>query len=73
LTRANPSFLDARDGILNALDDLLEVGRMSAADHQIARRAAWETFARYGMGPNARSIGASLLGIEADFDVPLDL
>jgi extracellular elastinolytic metalloproteinase len=73
LTRANPSFLDARDGILDALDDLLEVGRMSAADHQIARRTAWETFARYGMGPNARSIGASLLGIEADFDVPLDL
>ncbi|ETX05991.1 M36 family metallopeptidase [Candidatus Entotheonella palauensis] len=72
LTRANPSFLDARDGILDALDDLLDTGRLSAADHQAARRAAWQTFAGYGMGPNARSLGASLLGIEADFGVPSD-
>jgi extracellular elastinolytic metalloproteinase len=33
-------------------------------------RELWETFARFGMGPKARSNGASLSGIVADFETP---
>ncbi len=40
-----------------------------AAYAQIARRAAWETHARYGMGPDSSSLEASLQSIEADFNV----
>ncbi|MFQ6023200.1 MAG: M36 family metallopeptidase [Acidiferrobacterales bacterium] len=70
LTPANPSFLDARDAILAALGDMFTAGRLSANEHQAARGGIWEAFARFGMGPDAQSNGASLSGIVADFNTP---
>ncbi|MGI9303409.1 MAG: proprotein convertase P-domain-containing protein, partial [Gammaproteobacteria bacterium] len=70
LTPANPSFLGARDGIIAALDDKLSAGQLSTGEHRIAFNGMWQAFARFGMGPGARSNGPSLSGIVADFDVP---
>lgn len=73
LTSANPSFLDARDAILHALDSQQQSGSISSADFKKARKAAWEAFARFGMGPKATSVGASLFGIVEDKSVPAGL
>ena len=70
LTPANPSFLDARDAILAALEDMLANGQLSQSEHESAQTEIWAAFARFGMGPNARSNGASLSGIVADFNPP---
>ena len=70
LTPANPSFLDARDAILAALEDMHEGGALDAVAHEAARRGIWQAFAMFGMGPGARSNGASLSGIVTDFDPP---
>jgi len=70
LTPANPSFLDARDAILQALDARQQAGAITANDFKKARKAAWEAFARFGRGPKATSIGASLSGIVGDRSVP---
>ena len=71
LTPANPTFLDARDAILQALDDLATATRISASTHATARRAAWEAFAHFGMGVHATSPDSnSVQGIEADQTVP---
>ncbi|MCC7353175.1 MAG: M36 family metallopeptidase [Anaerolineae bacterium] len=72
LSPSNPSFLDMRDAILRALDDKLAAGQLSASAHADARRGIWAVFARFGMGPNARSNGASLSGIAADFRAPAE-
>jgi hypothetical protein len=55
LTPANPTFLDARDAILQALDDLGNTNHISPATHTLARKAAWEAFAHFEMGVNATS------------------
>jgi extracellular elastinolytic metalloproteinase len=73
LMPANPSFLDARDGILRALDDLKTRGRITAPEHQASRKAVWTAFAHFGMGVNASSNGAFLDGIQADESLPADL
>lgn len=70
LTNANPSFLDARDAILRALDDKRAAGQLTEAQFAAARTAIWAAFAKFGMGPNARSNGAFLTGIVADFNPP---
>ena len=73
LTPANPSFLDARDAILLALDQLKSAGRVSAETHQAVRRACWEAFARFEMGVNASSNGPALDGVIPDTSLPDDL
>jgi extracellular elastinolytic metalloproteinase len=73
LSPANPSFLNMRDSILRALDNMRLSGAISAGEHTSARRSTWRAFARFGMGPGARSNGAQLTGIVADFDVPPDV
>jgi extracellular elastinolytic metalloproteinase len=70
LSRANPSFLDMRDAILAALDGKLTADQLDRAGHHAARRGIWTAFARFGMGPAADCVGATLLGIQADFDLP---
>ncbi|MFL6285303.1 MAG: M36 family metallopeptidase, partial [Pyrinomonadaceae bacterium] len=70
LTPANPSFLAARDGILQALDSQRRIGKLTADDFRLALRAVWGAFARFGMGPNAQSVGASLVGIVEDRSLP---
>jgi extracellular elastinolytic metalloproteinase len=70
LTAANPSFLDARDAILRALDGKRAAGQLTQAEFDTAQAGAWKAFAKFGMGPNAHSNGATLSGIVADFKVP---
>jgi extracellular elastinolytic metalloproteinase len=70
ISPANPSFLAMRDAILRALDDKRDAGQVDAARHATARHTLLEVFARFGMGPAARTIGASLSGIVADFTGP---
>jgi extracellular elastinolytic metalloproteinase len=70
LTPANPSFLDGRDALLRALDNMRASGRLTASQHHTATRGFWRVFARFGMGPTARSDGAQLTGIVADFTMP---
>jgi extracellular elastinolytic metalloproteinase len=71
LAPANPSFLDMRDAILRAADDLRMAGGLDDAEHTAARQGIWGAFAKFGMGPGARSNGAQLSGIAADFTVPV--
>jgi extracellular elastinolytic metalloproteinase len=73
LTPANPSFLDARDAILLALDQLKTAAKISAETHRAVRRACWEAFAHFEMGVNASSNGPSLEGVVADTTLPADL
>jgi extracellular elastinolytic metalloproteinase len=71
LTPANPSFLDARDAIVRAVDDLATAGRIPPATHDLARRAAWQAFAHFGMGVNASSGDSdSVDSIVADSTLP---
>jgi extracellular elastinolytic metalloproteinase len=74
LTPVEPSFLDARDAILRALDDVHGSGGLNDANYRQVRRAALEAFAKFGMGPNAISPGPGILrdglGIVADFSLP---
>ena len=70
LSPANPSFLDMRDAILQALQNMHIAGEISAAEYQTKWRGIWEAFSKFGMGQNAASNGASLSGIVADFNMP---
>ena len=70
LTPANPSMLDARDGILRALQDHRTAEMLSDEEFEQTNRAAWRAFARFGMGPNASSIGGSLEGVVEDLNPP---
>jgi extracellular elastinolytic metalloproteinase len=72
LSPANPSFLDMRDAILVALDNKLAAGQLSSGAHATARGDIRGVFARFGMGPGARSNGANLSGIVADFATSTD-
>jgi extracellular elastinolytic metalloproteinase len=74
LTPAKPTFLQGRDAILMALDQLAAVRRINVTTHKAARRAVWEAFARFGMGANASSNDPDeLQKIVADFTVPAGL
>jgi extracellular elastinolytic metalloproteinase len=73
LSPANPSFLDMRDSILAALESKVAAHQLTLADRNTVLRAIWTAFAKFGMGPQARSNGASLFGIQADFNRPVDL
>jgi extracellular elastinolytic metalloproteinase len=66
LTPANPTFLDARDAVLLALDHMLDQRRIPQAVHDAARHAALVAFGRFGMGPNASSADAGVDGIVED-------
>lgn len=70
LTSANPSLLAARDSILLAVRQLHETRGDGEATTAQAVFSAWEVFATYGMGPGARTDGAALSGIVADFTAP---
>jgi extracellular elastinolytic metalloproteinase len=70
---SNPSFLNMRDSILRALDNMRLSGTISTNEHTSARQSIWRAFAKFGMGPGAQSNGAQLTGIKADFDMPPDV
>ncbi|MGX1008012.1 hypothetical protein AB7M74_001872 [Bradyrhizobium japonicum] len=73
LTHANPSFLDARDAILQALDDLKAASKLPPSTYDQVHRACWEGFARFGMGFRASCIGPNLDGIVSDETLPPDV
>ena len=70
LSPSNPSFLDARDAIIRALDDLRAANRLTTSEHGLLKSMAWRSFARFGMGANAFSNGPSLTGIIEDLNPP---
>lgn len=71
LTPANPTYLEARNAILDALEDKRQAENWEPAYAERTNRQAWRAFARFGMGHQARA-GSSLdyVGIRADFTVP---
>lgn len=73
LSPSNPSFLDSRDAILEALEDLRDSGNLTEERFSQVRRAMWETFVAFGMGTGATSNGASDSGIQGDDSLPEDL
>ena len=66
LTPANPTFLQARDGILLALDHMLDQQRISRVTHDSVRGAALAAFGKFGMGPGATCENAGVDGIVED-------
>ena len=70
VTAANPSFLDARDAIVDAIEDLHAGGLITEDEHRKTRQAFWKAFAHFEMGNNATSQGASLIGIVGDDTLP---
>lgn len=72
LSPANPGFLDMRDCILAALDNKRSSGQLSDGARAAARSGIWAAFAKFGMGPNAQSNGATLSGIVPDFNAPVE-
>ena len=70
LTAANPSFLAARDAILLAAGHFASHQGADPAARDLFVHTVWEVFARFGMGPGARTNGATLTGIVADFEAP---
>ena len=70
LSPATPSFLDMRDSILLALDHRLATNQLTSSDHDSAMAGIWTAFAKFGMGVNAKSNGASYSGNLADFTAP---
>jgi len=61
--KANPTFIDARDGLLSA-NQRLKPAQSDAIEHAIR-----DAFAHYGMGRNAKSKDTSLKQFTADFTV----
>ncbi|WP_166028321.1 M36 family metallopeptidase [Streptomyces chilikensis] len=74
LTPKNPSLLTARDAVLRALRDLEENGNGTAeideGEYAAVRPAAWEAFARFGMGFDAFCPNASFHGCRAGSAMP---
>jgi extracellular elastinolytic metalloproteinase len=60
LSPTNPSFLNMRDSILEALGDKLTDNQISTQQYRQIKNAIWKAFAKFGMGPNASSNGAQL-------------
>lgn len=73
LSPTNPSFLNMRDAILQAAADSQMAGELDDTRHAAVWAGIWRTFARFGMGVNARSHGAQLTGVVADHSVPADI
>ncbi|MFI6369448.1 M36 family metallopeptidase [Streptomyces sp. NPDC050546] len=69
LTPKNPSFLTARGAILRALKDLKGTA-FTEAEYAGVRKAAWGSFARYGMGFDAFCPNTSFIGCRAGTKLP---
>lgn len=70
LINANPSFLEARDGILRALESLENKGVIKADVAAKSIKQLWDSFAKFGMGVKAQSAGPFVQGIKEDFTTP---
>lgn len=67
-TPDNPNYLQGRDGIVHALECLMQDGRMDEPDFQQAYKAVWKAFAHFGMGQHASCRDSGLVGISEDTD-----
>src|SRR5918994_167503 len=65
-----PIFLDVRHALEEALDLLGDTGDLNEEDLETARMLFWEVFARFGMGFEATTNGASLEGIVESTRLP---
>jgi extracellular elastinolytic metalloproteinase len=72
LTPRNPSFLTARDAILRSFRSMKGTGRLSEGEYSSVRLAAWEAFARFGMGFDASCPGATFRGCRSGTALPPD-
>lgn len=72
LTPKNPSFLIARDAVLQAFKSMKGTQRLSDDEYGKVRRAAWEAFAQFGMGFDAFCPNASFHGCQAGKAMPPD-
>jgi hypothetical protein len=72
LSAANPSFLNMRDHILAALENMRLSGKLNTNQRDGAWQTIWSVFAHFGMGPQAASNGAQLTGIVGDLTVGQD-
>ncbi len=71
LAPANPSFIDMRDSMLAALENMLTAPNpISPADYNQVKEGMWAVFAKFGMGVGARSNGPTLDGVVGSFEVP---
>jgi extracellular elastinolytic metalloproteinase len=70
LTPSNPNFIQARNAILKALDDMRTAGKLNDNDHKEVKKGTWTAFAKFGMGVNASSAGNGFGGVHADFSLP---
>ncbi len=71
LAPANPSFIDMRDSMLTALENMLTAANpMSPADHDKVKEGMWVVFAKFGMGVGAKSNGPTLDGVVGSFETP---
>jgi extracellular elastinolytic metalloproteinase len=71
LTPSNPTFLQARDAILSALDNTGRAEGWSDEVRAEKREQAWAAFAKFGMGAGAQSgPSTGYTGIVADFTTP---
>ncbi len=73
LTTANPSFLDARDAISDAIDDLGTSGLITDGERTMTRQSFWKAFAHFRMGTRASSRDAGLAAIVGDDTLPSDV
>jgi len=67
LAPANPNFLQMRECMRLALDQLVSAGRVTAAEAGPFREGMLTAFARFGMGAQAVSINNGLIDIVPDF------
>ncbi|MFB9080580.1 M36 family metallopeptidase [Flavobacterium procerum] len=69
LINANPSFIDARNGILKAIDSIQENDFIKATDKTESIKQFWKSFAKFGMGVKASSSGPWVINIIENFDI----
>lgn len=71
LTPKNPSFLVARNAILRAFA-AIKGSRLTDTEYYSVKRAAWQAFARFGMGFDASCPNASFSGCRGGTQLPPD-
>lgn len=71
LTPKDPTFLTARNAIMKAWD-AMQGKRITRAEYPAIQRAAWEAFAKFGMGVDAYCPNASLKGCVGSNAMPPD-
>ena len=68
----NPSFLTARNAVLRAFGSMKGSGRLTDDEYAAVRGAAWEAFARFGMGFDASCPNATFSGCRGGTARPPD-